>query len=63
MSIVEEDEPPLVSPGDIVGTERERDSGGVCLEIEGLDTEVPVCVRFVCVLVTNNHHTRRTTYG
>ena len=48
-SIVEEDEPPLVSPGDIVGTERERDSGGVCLEIEGLETEVPACVEFVCV--------------
>lgn len=40
MSIIE-DEEPLVSRGDIVGTEREREEyGGVCLEMEGLETEV-----------------------
>ena len=39
MSIIE-DEEPLVSRGDIVGTEREREYGGVCLEMEGLETEV-----------------------
>ena len=40
MSMIE-DEEPLVSRGDIVGTEREREYGGVCLDImEGLETEV-----------------------
>ena len=39
-------------------TERERESGGVCLEIEGLETEVPVCVLCVCVGYEQSPHSK-----